>query len=286
VNQAPKPLPRSPNNDSLLGEFIDRETLRFVRDFAHPPALVWEALTDAKQITRWFWPCVLFEAKKDGRYRFEDEGLTWGGKISAFEPPVRLELDMGFLFELFEDGGGHCRLVLTLKRGRVGWSPMMLAGLGGWLGRLTRLIDNVPQAETERFASDIWESLWPAYERLLRHHVTAGAKAIYRLHFMPNDSGLGAEARAHLDALVAILREREDLNVVIEGYGDDPCSPEDSVKLSAARMAAAAAYLREAGIAGERIVHGFALGNYHQLVPSDSEAGRAFNRRIELRPTY
>jgi hypothetical protein len=31
---------------------------------------------------------------------------------------------------------------------------------------------------------------------------------------------------------------------------------------------------------------GFVLGNYHYLVERDSEAGRAFNRRIELRPVY
>jgi len=28
------------------------------------------------------------------------------------------------------------------------------------------------------------------------------------------------------------------------------------------------------------------LGNYHYLVERDAEAGRAFNRRIELRPVY
>jgi outer membrane protein OmpA-like peptidoglycan-associated protein/uncharacterized protein YndB with AHSA1/START domain len=278
-------LPRGPSNDSMLGEFTDRETLRFVRDFSHAPDLVWDALTDAAQITRWFWPCVLFEAKKDGKYKFQDEGLSWGGKILAFDPPKRLELDMGINFELFEHSG-HTRLIVTVKRRRLGWSPMMLAGFMGWLGRLTRLVEKVPQEETERFANDIWESMWPAYERLLRHHVTGGEKAIYRLHFAPNESTLGLEAISHLDALAAALKKREELNVVIEGFGDDPCTREESVKLSSDRMNAAAAYLQEAGIAKDRIISSFALGNYHQLVPSDTEAGRAFNRRIELRPTY
>ena len=41
-----------------------------------------------------------------------------------------------------------------------------------------------------------------------------------------------------------------------------------------------------AAIAAERIHDGYILGNYHYLVERDSEAGRAFNRRIELRPTY
>jgi outer membrane protein OmpA-like peptidoglycan-associated protein len=278
-------MPRGPANDSMLGEFIDRETLRFVRDFPHPAALVWEALSDREQISRWLWPCVLFEARPGGRYRFEDAGAGWGGAITAFEPARRLELDMGLLFELFEEDG-RCRLVLTLKRRRGGWSVMALAGYMGWLGRLTRLIENAPQEETERFASDIWEAMWPAYERMLRHQVTGGARAIYRLHFAPNDAALNSEARSHLDALVAVLHARADLDVMIDGFGEDPCSRAESIALCAARMAAAADYLRGAGIAPARILNGFTLGNYHPLVPNDTEAGRAFNRRIELRPTY
>src|SRR5579871_6849512 len=98
MNDVQRRMPRGPSNDCILGEFTDRETLRFVRDFAHPAMLVWEALTDAKQITRWFWPCVLFEARKGGSYRFEDEGLAWGGRIVSLEPPTLLELDMGIRF--------------------------------------------------------------------------------------------------------------------------------------------------------------------------------------------
>jgi outer membrane protein OmpA-like peptidoglycan-associated protein len=285
VSSASHDAPPGPGNDSILGEFVDRETLRFIRDFPHPASLVWDALSSADQITRWFWPCVLFEARKEGRYRFEDEGLAWGGRILTFDPPRCLELDIGIRFELFESDG-QCRLVVTLKRGRLGWSPMMLAGFMGWLGRLTRLVEKVRQEDTEHFAADIWEAMWPAYERMLRHHVTAGAKAIYRIHFSANDFELGAEAKTHLDVLAGVLRAREDLNVAIEGFGDDPCTREDSIELSGNRMQAAAAYLEEAGIAKDRIIKSFALGNYHQLVPSDTEAGRAFNRRIELRPTY
>jgi outer membrane protein OmpA-like peptidoglycan-associated protein len=219
-----------------------------------------------------------------GRYSFEDSGIKWGGTISVFEPPTRLELDFG-LFEIFEENGGS-RLILTLKRPSSGWSPMTLAGFMGWLGRLTRLIEKAPQIDVERFASDIWEAMWPAYERLLRHYVTGGAKALYRLHFAPGDPALGPEAKSHLDVLSVLMHERSDLAVVIDGYGDDPCSTEDSIKLSAERINAAAKYLEESGIESKRLMRGFALGNYHQLVPSDTEAGRAFNRRIELRPTY
>jgi outer membrane protein OmpA-like peptidoglycan-associated protein/uncharacterized protein YndB with AHSA1/START domain len=278
-------LPVDVGNDARLGEFVDSETMRFVRDFRHPASLVWEALIDAKQITHWFWPCVLFEAKEGGCYRFEDDGQSWGGIISVFAPPRCLELDMGIRFELFEEKD-RTRLVMTLKRGPMGWSPMMLAGFMGWLGRLTRHIEGVPQAETEHFCSDVWEAYWPAYERLLRHHTTGDAKAIYRLHFAESDPSLSGEARTHLDALTRVLCDRDDLKVVIEGFGDDPCTAEESVKLCTSRMKAAREYLQQNGIAKERVIMSFALGNYHPLVPRDTEAGRAFNRRVELRPTY
>jgi hypothetical protein len=39
-------------------------------------------------------------------------------------------------------------------------------------------------------------------------------------------------------------------------------------------------------VSEDRINIGFVLGNYHYLMPRDAEAGRAFNRRVELRPTY
>jgi hypothetical protein len=39
-------------------------------------------------------------------------------------------------------------------------------------------------------------------------------------------------------------------------------------------------------VARGRINVGFVLGNYHYLVERDAEAGRAYNRRIELRPVY
>jgi outer membrane protein OmpA-like peptidoglycan-associated protein len=276
---------RGPSNDCLFGEFVDRDTMRFVRDFSHPAALVWEAITTPEEIRRWFWPCVTFEAKAGGRYRFEDEGLAWGGKITTFDPPRRLELDMGLLFELFEENG-HCRLVLTLKRSRIGWSVMALSGYMGWLGRLTRLLDGAAQEETEFFCSDIWEAVWPAYERMLRHAVTGGAKAIYRLHFAESDPVLVAEAREHLDTLITVLRERPDLNVAIDGFGADSLTREDSIVLCKARMDAATDYLKERGITPARILTGFTLGNYHPLVPNDTEAGRAFNRRVELRPIY
>ena len=278
-------IPRGPNNDLMLGEFTDAKTLRFVRDLAHSPATVWETLTDAEQYGVWLWHCPLFEAKPGGVFRFDISGQIWKGRITEFEPPRLLNLGGHLRFELFDRGDG-CRLIFTLTRPPTGWSPMALAGYQAWLGRLTRLLDKVPQAETEDWVSDLWQGMFPVYERLLRRHVSGGEKIIWRLHFDENNASLTPESAAQLDALAEFLKARGGLNVVIDGFGDDSCSQDESLSLCGARVSNAVAHLRGAGIAGERITVSYVLGNYHHLVSRDTAAGRAFNRRIELRPTY
>jgi outer membrane protein OmpA-like peptidoglycan-associated protein len=278
-------LARGPDNDLVLGEFTDRKTLRFVRDFSHAPETVWATLIDPTQYRVWLWPCTEFDARRDGGFCFDISGQIWRGRITEFEPSRRLNLGGFMRFDLFEHQGG-CRLVLILTRPPTGWSPMALAGYHAWLGRLTRLVEGVSDEEAERWASDQWEAVFPAYERLLRTKVADGAQVIYRLHFGENDPAPTADSVTQLDELVLLLKGRPDLNVVIDGFGDDPCSPDESLALCQARVEAASRHLRDAGVAAERIGVGYVLGNYHYMVPRDTEAGRAFNRRIELRPTY
>jgi outer membrane protein OmpA-like peptidoglycan-associated protein len=74
--------------------------------------------------------------------------------------------------------------------------------------------------------------------------------------------------------------------VVADGFGDDTCSEAESLELCASRIEAAYEALQRLGIAKARLHLGFVLGNYHPLTPRDSEAGRAFNRRIELRIAF
>jgi outer membrane protein OmpA-like peptidoglycan-associated protein len=272
-------------NDARLGEFLAGDTVRFVRDFRHPPREVWAVLTDKAEIPNWLWPCSLFEARLGGRYSFGDMGLEWGGEILEFDPPRRLNLGGLWLFELCETVDG-CQLVLLVKRPPGGWSPMTLAGFHGWMGRLTRRFDGTAQAETEAWAADIWDSVFPAYERAIRRGAAAGQRFLYRLHFSEGDAALTDETRAHLTVLAALMAERADLDVVADGFGEDAGSEAETLALCAERIAAAFATLEAMGVAKTRLHRGFVLGNYHPLVPNDSEAGRTFNRRIELRVTF
>jgi hypothetical protein len=281
VRAAPTPF-REPN-DLSLGGFVDRDTMRFQREYPHPASLVWAALTDPAQLGVWLWPCKSFDARLGGVGVFEP-GMELSVRVTEFEPERVLNLGGRIRFEITPHPTG-CRLVLDLKRPPDGWSPMGLAGFHGWLGRLSRLLAGRPQDETEAWALGIWNAVFAHCEWEVRRFVADGEKVIWRVHFRESDATLTDEAAAQLDELVSLLRDK-DLSVTVDGFGDDRCSAEESLTLCAERVAAASRYLQAKGLPEARINIAFVLGNYHYLVERDSEAGRAFNRRIELRPAY
>ena len=205
-------------------------------------------------------------------------------RITVFDPPSRLSFADRIYFALEPHGRG-CRLTLDLKRPDDGWSPMALAGFHGWLGRLSRLLEGRPSAETEAWARGIWNAVIGHCEWEVSRFVSGGDKVLWRTPFPENDASRTAEAKAQLDQLADLLVGR-GLSVTIDGFGDDPCGAEKSLKLCAERIGAASAYLRARGVPPETINIGFVLGNYHYMVERDDQAGRAYNRRIELRPVY
>jgi uncharacterized protein YndB with AHSA1/START domain len=277
-----RPVTRYPG-DLTLGGFVDAETMRFERDYPHPPALVWAALTDPAQLGVWLWPCRSFEARLGGVGVF-DPGKELTIQVTEFEPERVLNLGGRIRFVLEPQAGG-CRLTLDLTRPPDGWSPMALAGFHGWVGRLTRLLAGAPQDETEAWALGIWNAVIGHCEWEVRRNVTGGAPPIWRIHFDENDPGLTRETAGRLDELAELL-VRDNLAVTIDGFGDDPCDDAESWRLCAARIAATSAHLEAAGVPRSRINVGFVLGNYHYMVERECAAGRAYNRRLELRPVY
>lgn len=269
--------------DLALGGFVSRDAFRFVRDYPHPQARVWAALTEPEQLGAWFWPCLSFEPRLGGVGVF-NPGKEMALRITEFDPPRRLSLAGRICFTLEAQGDG-CRLTLDLTRPDDGWSPMALAGFHGWLGRLARLMAGRPQDETEEWALHIWNSVIDHCETEVRRFVADGAAPVWRVHFAANDAALAPEAAAQLTRLADLLIERR-LAVTIDGFGDDPCGPQESLTLCAERVDAVSAFLQGRGLLRERINVGFVLGNYHYLVERDDEAGRAYNRRLELRPVY
>ena len=178
------------------GEFVDRETIRFVRRSPHPVELVWEMLTEPKHLKAWFMTAQL-DLRVGGRFAFghaEDPHLA--GVIIALEPPTVIEFAntttlraYGYVdaterlrFELASVGDG-CLLVFTQHFpadtiGQSGdfegsdvpapgtpWRTGFLAGYHHFLERLGRYLDDrdIPlKAHDDR---------WHELDSLYRRHI-------------------------------------------------------------------------------------------------------------------
>jgi uncharacterized protein YndB with AHSA1/START domain len=135
--------------DAGLGRFLDRRTLEFVRTYPHPIERVWRAVTDPKELARWFIPTTKWEFQEGGAYRFHDDDFS--GEIVTIDAPrfVRFgaraapgQAPGSFLqYELTPvDGGTRLRFVQYAAPGRVYEGrpehrndvPWAGGNLGGW----------------------------------------------------------------------------------------------------------------------------------------------------------
>ena len=159
---------------SELGEFVDRDTIRFVRRYPHPVELVWEMLTEPKHLKAWFMTAQL-DLRVGGRFAFgpaEDPHLA--GVIIALEPPTVIEFAntttlraYGYVdaterlrFELASVGEGS-----DVPAPGTPWRTGFLAGYHHFLERLGRYLDDrdIPlKAHDDR---------WHELDSLYRRHI-------------------------------------------------------------------------------------------------------------------
>ena len=100
--------------------------------------------------------------------------------------------------------------------------------------------------------------------------------------FTSNGSSLSASARSRLEPVARVLEEYNRTRISISGYTDDVGEVAYNQQLSVRRARALARLLVDSGVAPERL---FIVG-YGELDPvadNATEAGRARNRRIEMR---
>ena len=75
-----------------------------------------------------------------------------------------------------------------------------------------------------------------------------------------------------------------DINVEVSGHTDNTGASATNLRLSQARADAVRAYLATKGVAPERMV-AKGYGPAQPIAPNTTSAGRAQNRRVELRRT-
>jgi OOP family OmpA-OmpF porin len=106
--------------------------------------------------------------------------------------------------------------------------------------------------------------------------------ALEHVNFEFDSAKLTADSTASLDEAVKILKRHSDLKVEIAGHTDSMGSDEYNLGLSQRRAQAVADYLIAHGAnAGNIMVKGY--GESEPVADNASDAGRAANRRVELR---
>lgn len=102
--------------------------------------------------------------------------------------------------------------------------------------------------------------------------------------FETGRSALKPDSYTILDIVAASLVANPDIKIEIGGHTDATGSPATNTRLSQARADAVRAYLATKGVAPERMV-AKGYGPTQPVAPNTTPAGRAQNRRVELRQT-
>lgn len=106
-----------------------------------------------------------------------------------------------------------------------------------------------------------------------------------KIYFETAKATLKTESLAQLDALVQILNKYEGAILIIEGHTDSDGTDEYNQDLSQRRTEAVKQYLMSKGIMESRLV-AIGYGESKPIDTNDTSAGKAKNRRVELKTTY
>lgn len=113
-----------------------------------------------------------------------------------------------------------------------------------------------------------------------------GKVRIYGIHFDVDKSTIKSESAPTLSEIASLLKNQEDLNLLVVGHTDVTGGFDHNMKLSRKRAEAVADYLAtEHNISPERL-RAYGVGFLAPVAPNNTEDGRARNRRVELVKLY
>ncbi len=102
------------------------------------------------------------------------------------------------------------------------------------------------------------------------------------IFFDNNEYALKPTSRSELDKLVGLLKENPGLRIEISGHTDNVGTPASNLALSNNRALAVVTYLKEQGIAANRL-QAKGYGETRPVAGNNTEAERAKNRRTEVK---
>ncbi len=149
------------------------------------------------------------------------------------------------------------------------------AGIGGLAGAgIGNYMDRQERAMRERTAGSDIDVVRQGDDLLLR--MPSG------ITFATDSANIAPQFRPTLDEVAAVLAEYPSTYVDVYGHTDSTGSDAYNQGLSERRASAVANYLTSRGVASARLgTRGF--GETQPIASNDTEAGRAENRRVEIK---
>ena len=109
-----------------------------------------------------------------------------------------------------------------------------------------------------------------------------GKVDLYGIYFDTDKATLKAESEGTLNQVLSLLKGKPDLRLLIAGHTDSQASDSYNLDLSKRRAQTVVKWLTDKGIDASRLeAQGF--GETQPVADNDSAAGRALNRRVEIR---
>lgn len=122
----------------------------------------------------------------------------------------------------------------------------------------------------------------PEIKAAVVEKIKKNAKGIF---FEVNKDVIKTSSYSNLDELVTILNEFSEATVTIEGHTDSDGDDAKNLKLSQDRADAVKRYLIEHGVAASRLT-AIGFGETQPVMPNNSAANKALNRRVDFKLNY
>lgn len=109
-----------------------------------------------------------------------------------------------------------------------------------------------------------------------------GKVDLYGIYFDTDKATLKPESEGTLNQVLALLKGKPELRLAVAGHTDSQASDSYNLDLSKRRAQAVVKWLTDKGIAADRLeAQGF--GETQPVADNETPAGRALNRRVEIR---
>jgi outer membrane protein OmpA-like peptidoglycan-associated protein len=110
---------------------------------------------------------------------------------------------------------------------------------------------------------------------------STGKVVVYGIYFDPDAATLKPESEQTLTEILAVLKAKPALKLIVAGHTDATNTDAHNLKLSEQRASAVVAWLVGHGVEGSRLTaKGF--GESQPVADNATASGRALNRRVEL----